>query len=453
MSTTIKNRANRTFGLPKTLHAFGVNIFLLPLGIATSVLIARTVGPAGKGSLDLIVATAALLAMVLSMSLPQGVTFVVAQGKVAANVVASQLLLVSLLQALVALIVVGLLRFTDYFQLFLPNWGLWIIGGVVLYVWVELLSKFWGAILTGQQQIAVVNNAEFVGRTTQFVSIFILGAALYFSGRQLSVGALFLVALSASTLISLILFVSLGFKFQLSRDFSGLKGAINFALPCYAANVAQFLNYKLDVFVVGFFAGAASVGRYTLAVSLGQLLWLMSNSVASVLLPKIAAANDDDAASIRHTARVTRLSLWATACCGLALAVLATQAIPMLYGEAFRPSIMALVWLLPGIVIFSVANVLAAYIAGIGKPRLNLLVSGISLIVTISLDLALIPSLNIVGAAIASSVSYTLSALMLIVFFIRETGAPLREVLLPTSEDLKILLSVARLRGRAESTV
>jgi len=452
MSTTLRNRASFTFGLPKTLHAFGVNIFLLPLGIATSVLIARTVGPTGKGSLDLIVATAALLAMVLSISLPQGVTFVVAQAKVAANVIASQLVVVSLLQALIALVVLILLSLTNYFQLFLPNWGLWVVAGVVLYVWIDLITKFWSAILTGQQQIAIVNNSEFIGRVTQFVSLFVLYAALYFSGKHLSVGFLFLVALSASTFISIMLFASLGFKFQLSRDLKGLKGAFGFAVPCYAANLAQFLNYKLDVFVVGFFAGAASVGRYTLAVSLGQLLWLMSNSVASVLLPKIAASTDDGG-SIRHTARVTRLSLWATAFCGLALAVLATQAIPLLYGEAFRPSIMALLWLLPGIVLFSVANVLAAYIAGIGKPRLNLIVSGISLIVTISLDFALIPNLNIVGAAIASTVSYSLSALLLIIFFIRETGASAREVLLPTTEDLRMLWSVARPRLGSESTV
>lgn len=452
MSTTLRNRASWTFGLPKTVHAFGVNIFLLPLGIATSVLIARTVGPTGKGSLDLIIATAALLAMTLSMSLPQGVTFVVAQGKVAANVIASQLIFVSMLQAGVALVLLVLLSFTSYFQLFLPNWGPWILGGVVLYVWVDLITKFWAAILIGQQQIAIVNNTEFVGRVTQFVSVFLLGGALYLAGKQLSVGFLFLVTLSASVLISVLLYVSLGFKFQLSRDLSGLKGALAFAVPCYAANLAQFLNYKLDVFVVGFFAGAASVGRYTLAVSLGQLLWLMSNSVASVLLPKVAASTDDGG-SIRHTAMVTRLSLWATALCGLALAVLATQAIPLLYGEAFRPSIMALIWLLPGIVVFSVANVLAAYIAGIGKPRLNLIVSGVSLIVTIGLDLALIPNLNIVGAAIASTVSYSLSALLLIVFFIRETGASVREVLLPTSGDVRMLVSAVRLRTSSERTV
>jgi O-antigen/teichoic acid export membrane protein len=443
MSTVLRNRANWTFGLPRTVHAFGVNIFLLPLGIATSVLIARTVGPAGKGSLDLIVATAALLAMVLSLSLPQGITYVVAQGKTAANVLASQLVVASLLQALLALLILSLLQLTGNLQLFLPNWGVWILAGVVLYVWVELLTKFWAAILTGQQKIAIVNNSELVGRMTQFLSIFILAGVLYLSGRQLSVGLLFLVTLSASVLINLFLLTSLGFKFQLSGNFTGLKAATAFALPCYAANTAQFLNYKLDVFVVGFFAGAQSVGRYTLAVSLAQLLWLMSNSVASVLLPKVAASNDAGA-TIRHTARVTRFSLWATAVCALALALLATQAIPLLYGEPFRPSISALVWLLPGIVIFSIANVLAAYIAGIGKPHLNLWVSGISLVITIVLDLILIPKLNIVGASIASTVSYSVSALMLIVFFIRETGASLRQLLVLNSEDLDFAKQLAQ---------
>lgn len=452
MSTTLRNRANWTFGLPRTLHAFGVNIFLLPLGIASSVLIARTVGPTGKGSLDLIVATAALLTIVLGLSLPPGITYVVAQGKVALNVLASQLVLVSLLQALLALLIVSLLRWTSYSQIFLPDWGLWIVGGVVIYVWVEMLSRFWGSILAGQQQIAIVNNSELVGRVAQFLILFVLAGGLYLSGKQLSVGLLFLVSLSVNILINLLLLTALGFKFQLSRNLSGLKAATAFALPCYAANTAQFLNYRLDVFVVGFIAGTTSVGRYTLAVSLAQLLWLMSNSVASILLPKVAASSDA-AGSIRHTMQVTRLSLWATGICALALALLATQAIPMLYGEAFRPSVAALIWLLPGIVVFSIVNVLAAYIAGIGKPHMNMWISGISLVITVALDLALIPKLNIVGASIASTVSYSVSALMTTIFFVRETRAPVREILLPTSEDLRVLLSLVRLRQTSESIV
>jgi O-antigen/teichoic acid export membrane protein len=443
MSTKVKNRANWSFGLPKTLHAFGVNIILLPLGIATSVLIARSVGPTGKGSFDLIIATATLLVMVLSLSLPPGITYVVAQGKVSSKVLAWHLVVVSILQALLALVIVSLLQLTRYSHIFLPNWGLWIVCGVVVYVWVDMLNKFWGAILAGQQQIAVVNNSELVGRLAQFVTLFIVAGGLYLSGKRLSVGVLFLVSISSTILIGVLLLSALGLKFKPSREFSGLKAAIAFALPCYGANTAQFLNYRLDVFVVGFFAGTTSVGRYTLAVSLGQLLWLMSNSVATVLLPKVAAATDAGD-SARHTARVTRLSLWATAICALALALLATQAIPMLYGEAFRPSIAALLWLLPGIVVFSVANILAAYIAGIGKPHLNLWVSGISLVITIALDLALIPRFNIVGAAIASTVSYSVSALILIILFSRQTGTSLRLILLPNSEDLGFARELAQ---------
>ncbi len=443
MSTTLRNRANWSFGLPKTLHAFGVNIILLPLGIATSVLIARSVGPTGKGSFDLIIATATLLVMVLSLSLPPGITYVVAQGKVSSNVLAWQLVLVSILQALLVFVIARLLQLTGYAHTFLPDWGPWIVAGLVAFVWVDMLNKFWGAILAGRQQIAIVNNSELVGRMAQFVTLFIVAGALYLSDKRLSVGLLFVVTLSASILIGVLLLSSVGLKFEPSRDFSGLKAALAFALPCYGANTAQFLNYRLDVFVVGFFAGTTSVGRYTLAVSLGQLLWLMSNSVATVLLPKVAAASDAGD-SARHTARVTRLSLWATGICALALALLATAAIPLLYGEAFRPSISALLWLLPGIVVFSVANVLAAYIAGIGKPHLNLWVSGISLVITIGLDLALIPKLNIVGASIASTVSYSVSAMMLIILFIRQSRVSLRQVLVPTSEDLDFARQLAQ---------
>jgi O-antigen/teichoic acid export membrane protein len=169
----------------------------------------------------------------------------------------------------------------------------------------------------------------------------------------------------------------------------------------------------------------------------------MSNSVATVLLPKVAAT-EDLAASIQHTTRVTRLALWGTALSALVLGSLATQAIPLLYGEPFRPSISALLWLLPGIVVFSIANVLAAYIAGIGKPRFNLYVSGLSLIVTVTLDLVLIPKLNIVGAAIASTASYSVAACMLIFFFIRETGASLRHLLLLSSEDIGLAMQLAQ---------
>ena len=66
--------------LPRTLHTLGTNIILIPIGIASSILIARTIGPSGKGAFDLIIATSGLMLMALGFSLPSGVTYEVARG-------------------------------------------------------------------------------------------------------------------------------------------------------------------------------------------------------------------------------------------------------------------------------------------------------------------------------------------------------------------------------------
>jgi O-antigen/teichoic acid export membrane protein len=103
-----------------------------------------------------------------------------------------------------------------------------------------------------------------------------------------------------------------------------------------------------------------------------------------------------------------------------------------------------LFWLLPGIVIFSAANVVASYLAGIGKPRLNFLVSLAGLFVTVVLNLLLIPRLNIVGAAISSTASYATSTALILWFFKRESGARWRHVLLPMAGDVALLFSQLR---------
>ena len=443
-SAPLSSITSRTFGLPRSLHALGASLVLLPLGIASSVLIARAVGPAGKGSFDLIVATAALLVMLLSLSLPAGVIYAVAQGKSNPGPLAMQLLIVSSLQGLLALAILSALRLTGYAGRFLPDsMGVWIVIGVASYVWVELLTKYWSGMLTGQQQIAVVNNSEVIGRVAQFVMLFTLAGALYLFDKRLSVGALFLVSFSANVFINLLMLKALNPGFHALRDTGALKEATAFAFPSYLANSVQFLNYRLDVFIVGLFAGAASVGRYTLAVSLAQLLWLLSNSAATVLLPKIAASNDR-AASVQHVSRVARLSLTSSFAGAIALGLFAWPAIPLLYGSAFRPSVLALWWILPGIVAFSIVNVLAAYLAGIGKPRLNLYVGCVSLVVTVALDFLLIPRLNIVGASVASSASYLTSAVLTTFLFVRITGTPVRDVLIPTEGDIAIVRQLAQ---------
>lgn len=444
--------------IPRTVHSIGTSVLLIPLGVVSSVLIARTIGPSGKGVFDLIVATAGLLLIVLGFSLPTGVTYVVARIKGDVSSLAQRLALVALFQTLMAGCILTGLIYSGRSHYFLPNQaGRWLMPAVLMYFFLEMLSNYWRAILTGKQEIARINNTELLGRVGQFILLFAVAGLMFIKGNQITVGVLFIIIICISAFINSLLLRALWPSFTASGTAVSIKEAAAFALPCYLGNTTQFLNYRLDVFLVSVLAGYAAVGRYTLAVSLAQLVWLLSNSAASVLLPKVAASRDSTQSAdsmdfvstnpidvVRHTSRVTRLTLAASFVGASIIGLLATQAIPILYGEAFRHSISALLWLLPGIVAFSTVNILAAYIAGIGKPHLNLVVACLALVVTVVLDFALIPRLEIVGAAMASTGSYLLSALLTIGFFVRQTGAPVRQVLFPTREDLRFTIELAQ---------
>jgi O-antigen/teichoic acid export membrane protein len=430
--------------LPRTLHTLGTSLILIPIGIASSVLIARTIGPTGKGSFDLVIATATLLLTTLGFSLPTGVTYEVARGDANIRGLARRLILIAVVQALICATILLALTGFGKAGYFLPTNGqVWWIPAIAAYVFLEMLASHWRAILVGRQEITKANHCELLGRIIQFVLLFALAGLLFLNSRRITIAVLFAVVFIVSLLLNVFLLVSLRSAFASEGTRNPIRGVIEFALPCYLGNLTQFLNYRLDLFILGALAGYASVGRYTLAVSLAQLIWLLSSSAANVLLPKVAASEDSSDA-IQNTNRLTRLTLCASLISALGLGVIAGVAIPLLYGEAFAPSFPALLLILPGIVAFSAVNILAAYIAGIGQPRLNLMIAAVALAVTITLDLYLIPKLGILGASLASTASYSVSACLTMILYIRKTGSPLRQMIIPTSDDLRLAMQLVQ---------
>src|SRR5690606_12604212 len=69
---------------------------------AVSIVLARALGPSGKGAYDLVLATATLLATLFGLSLPTGVTYIVARGRATARHLVRRIAGVSVLQAALA---------------------------------------------------------------------------------------------------------------------------------------------------------------------------------------------------------------------------------------------------------------------------------------------------------------------------------------------------------------
>jgi O-antigen/teichoic acid export membrane protein len=205
--------------------------------------------------------------------------------------------------------------------------------------------------------------------------------------------------------------------------------------------VATLLNYRLDSLLISALAGVRSLGYYSVAVSIGEIVWYLANSVSSVLFPHVASLTLAEAA--RVTAIVCRNTLLISLAGCLALLVGGRYVILVLFGPQLLPALPALWLLLPGILALSAGKVMSSYLSGIGKPIYASIVAPGNLVLTIILDLLLIPRFSYFGAAVASSIVYIAGTAASLYIFKLESGQSLLRTVLPQFED------VARWRGIA----
>ena len=110
----------------------------------------------------------------------------------------------------------------------------------------------------------------------------------------------------------------------------------------------------------------------------------------------------------------------------------------MLFGNEYLPSVEPLWYLIPGIVALSICKVLGNELAGRGKPIINTYISITSLVVNIPLNFLLIPVLGISGSALASTISYTVSAVLTLVYFSRVSENRILDLIILKKSDLEL---------------
>ena len=221
-----------------------------------------------------------------------------------------------------------------------------------------------------------------------------------------------------------------------------LRRQVGYGAQGQLSNVAQLFNYRFDQYLVAAFVARASVGHYAVAVSVGESVWWLSSAVAMVLLPRLTSLDKERADEL--TPVVSRNTLLVSAAGALVIVGVSPLAIPILFGSEFRPAVTPLILLTPGLVAISATRVLSSYLFSRGKVIYNTYTTVITLVATLILDLILIPALEVNGAAIASSIAYSLALVITIWFYRRIAKATLRELLLPQPSDAAHYLELWR---------
>ena len=204
---------------------------------------------------------------------------------------------------------------------------------------------------------------------------------------------------------------------------SQLSSMLSYGMRGQVGGMMTLLNLRLDFAVLGAVAGPSVLGAYAIASKYAELLRLPGTALTWVCYPAYAATSAERAAS-----QARRLSR-PTAIFGLVAAfpfvLLAGPVIGLLYGSRFADAVRPGQVLVAGMVIGGAAGVASGWLYARGRPGVNSAALGAGVVLTVVLDLLLIPHFGIMGAAVASTATYLLTDLTLVLLLWRYTAADL----------------------------
>ena len=414
------------------------------VGVVSSILLARALGPSGKGTVTVTQALTGMAGVILAAGLPGAAGYLAAKGRVDGRTETRVAWSTSLLVTGVTLLVAIPLAPWIAQSLFQSDSS--------ALVWLSLLAVapylanqvFTGFLLgVGRaRKTAIINASQLVANLGGIVILELSG---HLTPENFIVW--WLAVLLVAALVQTAILLRMPANPQSPTVFGTIRMGARFGAASWASSGLYLLALRVDTLLLTALSGTADVGIYSVGVSLAEIGWYLPNALYAVLFPKVAAQGQE---ARELVGRVARMSWPLVLVTGVCLVGLARVLVVPFYGSAFSGAVGVVAVLVPGMTAAALSSVLSSYVAGRGKPGLATVAATVNLAVNVALNVLLIPPLGYLGAAAASSVSYSLAAAVMILFFLRETGLPAKSVLVPRRSDFSEI-SIRR-RGQLSRT-
>lgn len=387
-----------------------VRISRIALGLITSILTARFLGPGGRGDYTLAVTLATLVVQFGNFGLPSSNTYLVAKerglyGGLVSNSVATAALSIPL-SAITVWVAFSL-------DIRAGNWLWWAAALAPPSLFILLGTN----LLVGMGRIALFNAFEFT--SSVIVVPLIVIAGLLGGG----VGGILFAGVTAAWMTAIVLLVVLlrGHA-RIRFDPAVFRAGLIFAAKAYVLTLLSFLLLRANVFLLERFAGSAELGQYSIASQIADVLIVLPASVALVLFPKLVADPDRRWSMLLRSTRTTAALIVVFS---IVAAAVASPFIGVAFGPAFLAAVPMLLFLLPGIVLLAVTTILSQYLAARGFPLTLAGAWAIALLIGIVASWILIPSAGGVGASMGLSIAYAVLFVLVSILTIVERNREL----------------------------
>ncbi len=407
--------------------SFAIKIVTISISFISSVFFARTLGASGLGEYNFIFSWISLLAVPATIGLDKlavkEFASYLSEGKYKKIEIFGKwsnfvVLIISILISIISIFVVTNLSIDKYLKI---SFCLGFLSLPFLSLRSLRLSQ-----MRGLHKILIAQLPEFILAP---LLLLLISAIFFWINQQLTVHSL-LISYFISAVITFFVGSFLLIKSipqHISEDIDKVEFTpkiwILTALPFMFLGSVQVLNGRLDVIMLGTLSGNEDVGLYSVADRLGEIMHFVVLSANQVLAPTFASLYSSG--QIKKLQTVFTKSNLFTFLAVLPIAVVFLifgKQLLNIFGSQFTIAYVAFLILTLGQLFNAFTASVATLLSMTGHQNCTLYAFLIGIIVNGLLNLILIPSMGLIGASIATTISTFLWNTISLWFVYKKTG-------------------------------
>ncbi|MCE3278682.1 MAG: hypothetical protein K0S44_873 [Bacteroidetes bacterium] len=410
--------------IKKIAFTFAIKIIIAVLNLAIVIVLSRYIGAAGKGEASLVATSLAMILLFCNIIGGSSLVYFVPRNN------NCQLFFLSNCWSL--LVCIASYFIFNTFDLIMPE----VVLPLIVLTLINSFLTTNMTILLGQERITAHNIISLLQAIINLGILFLMFESI----NKLNVTS-YIYSLYASMglclLISSFLVIPYLIKDKSPRDQKLVFKLFEYGAYSQAGHIMKFMSFRCTYYMLVNFSGEVVLGIFSNGVSLIESVFLISNSISTVLFPKVANSGDNEY-SRTITIQLTRFSIILCLLALIPLCLLPPSFFTWLFGSEFAGVHNIILLLAPGVLFYNIALVIGHYFSGIGRIRVNTWANLTGLLTTVAMGMLFYPNFGIDQIAIISTVSYITTAALIIYHFKKDAGIGLLK-LIPKISDIKWL--------------
>ncbi len=392
----------------KVTQVYAAQILRAGLGLATSIAVARLLGPSGRGEFAIAAAVGTMGVQFANLGLHTANTYFVARDRTSLPFLTGNTLFVSFGLGCLSAVVLGCVVWLKPGLLSLDST---LLGLALAWIPFGLAYLLMQNLLLGLQEIRNYNVIELANK---FLPLLLV--AFFWVVGCANVTNVFAAGLVALVICCTWEYAALTKHMDRgpSVSYTFFRSNVIYAIKAYSAALFCFLVLRSDLFLVKYFLGMEQAGYYSIAATMADFSSMIAVVIGTILMPRLSAMSDWDL-KLKLTRKVVLGTAIATAPLMFSASILAFPLVRLMFGTAFAPSSTAFVLLAPGIFFLGLHSVSVQLLNSIGYPKSVVGIWGICALLNIGANFWAIPRFGIAGASAVSSACYFLAFLFVLI--------------------------------------